>query len=47
VYKSAYGSRPASTTKRQKWSEKLKSPSRAIGDFGFATAYIEDEEEEK
>ena len=47
VYKSAYGSRPPSTTKRQKWSEKLKSPSRAIGSFGFATAYNDEEEDEK
>lgn len=44
IYKSAYDSKPASTAKRQKWSEKLKSPSRAIGSFGFAPAFEEEEE---
>ncbi len=47
IYKSAYDSKPASTAKRQKWSEKLKSPSRTIGSFGFAPALMDDEEEEK
>ena len=47
IYKSAYDSKPASTAKRQKWSEKLKSPSRAIGNFGFAHTFMDDEEEEK
>ena len=47
VYRSAIGSKMESTNKRQKWSEKLKSPSRAIGAFGFATATQFDDEEEE
>jgi hypothetical protein len=44
IYKSAYDSKPNSTAKRQKWSEKLKSPNRKIGSFGFAPAFDEEEE---
>jgi hypothetical protein len=43
-YKSAFGSKPVSTAKQEKWSVKIKSSTRNVGSFGFTKGFQEDED---